>query len=506
MIQQNRYNDGYRYIKWINKNYKKNFITIELLFILLFILSIIINNKIIIYMHTFIYIIISYIIYKIIKKEQVKKKLVFTKRIQRLLITTLILFIIPSFIIFKNFNINNVGYYYLILDLMVYLIHYIEILANFINKPIEKLVYLYYFNKARTKLKSMSNLDVIGITGSYGKTSSKNIIYDILNVKYNVFQTPLNYNTPYGLCNTVNNYLDKFSNFFVAEMGALKVGEIKSCCDVVKPKYGIITKIGKAHLESFGSIDNILKTKFELIESLPSDGIGILNGDDKLQLKYKIKNKCKILYIGIDNHDVDLYATNIKLTNKGTTFDCKFKNDKKLYTFQTSLLGYNNIYNLLTGILLGHELGIDIDKLIYAVKMVKPVEHRLELKQNNGLYIIDDAYNSNPIGSKMALEVLGMMDGVKIVVTPGMIELGSEQYKENYEFGKVMAKHTDYAILVGEVQTKPIYEGLIKEKFNKDNIYVINDVKKAFPIINKLKKDDTYVLLENDLPDVFNEE
>ena len=120
-------------------------------------------------------------------------------------------------------------------------------------------------------------------------------------------------------------------------------------------------------------------------------------------------------------------------------------------------------------------------------------------------YQIDDAYNSNPVGSKRALEVLNMMPGLKVVVTPGMIELGDKQYELNYKFGEYISKVADHVILVGENQTKPIFDGLIKSKYNKDNIYVINDVKEAFPIMNKLAKDNTYVLLENDLPDLFNE-
>ena len=174
------------------------------------------------------------------------------------------------------------------------------------------MVYISYRNKATNKLTNMKNLKVIGITGSYGKTSSKNILSDILNVKYNALPSPKNFNTPYGLIITINNHLDKFDDILIAEMGAYKQGEIKELCDLVKPKYGILTKIGTAHIEIFGSQENIQKGKFELIESLPSDGIGVLNGDDEFQLNYKLKNDCKIIWIGIDNKDVDVRACDIK--------------------------------------------------------------------------------------------------------------------------------------------------------------------------------------------------
>ena len=352
------------------------------------------------------------------------------------------------------------------------------------------------------KLKVMNNLKVIGITGSYGKTSSKNILSDILNVKYNALPTPKNLNTPYGLIITINNHLNKFNDIFIAEMGAYKVGEIKQLCDLVHPKYGILTKIGAAHLETFGSQENIQKGKFELIESLPEDGVGVLNGDDELQLSYKLKNKCKIIYIGIDNKDVDVRAENIKVSNIGTTFDVIFKGDKQKYNFETKLLGFANVYNILAAIALGFELGINKKQLIIAVKRVKPVEHRLELKRVNDIIYIDDAYNSNPIGSKMALDVLKMMPGKKIVVTPGMVEVGDMQYELNKKLGEHIADSCDEAILIGDNQTKAIQEGLREKKFDK--VHILEDVKDAFSLIHKIKDKETYVLLENDLPDLFN--
>lgn len=507
MLQQNWYNDGKRYDKWMIRNVNRIFLNLEVLFPLVYLLGFITTYRMVIYFYAFLYAILFYIIMQEFKHEQLKKPLVFTKRIIRLTITLSVLYIVPIFFIIRYYNEVYIPYYYLIISLLIYLVYGIINIANTINKPVEKLVYKYYYRLAQKKLKDMKNMDVIGITGSYGKTSSKNILYDILNVKYVTFKTPLNFNTPYGLCNSVNNYLDKFSRYFIAEMGAVKVHQIKDCCDLMKPKYGIITCIGQAHLESFGSQKNIINTKFELIESLPSDGLGILNGDDKLSMSYKIKNNCMIKTIGIDNQDVDLYADNIKLSYRGTTFDCHFKDDKKTYTFETCLLGKANVYNILTSILLGRHLGIGMDKLEYAVKSVRSIEHRLELKRNGNINIIDDAYNSNPVGSKMAVEVLGMMPGKRIIVTPGMIELGELQYEANKKFGTYMVNNCDEVILIGERQTKPIYDGLIEKKYNKEKIHVLNDVKLAFQLINELKEKDrdTYVLLENDLPDVFNE-
>lgn len=502
MLQQNYYDDGNRYFKWILVNITKMAYDSDILFVLLvltifFDIGVTIGTFIILYG-------IIFLTYKKKKVQQDKKPLVITARIKRLSFTMFIFYFIMIIPFIINFSYDNLVYCYLLLGLATYLNYYVVMTANVVNKPIEKCVYLYYRIKAITKLNSM-NIPVVGITGSYGKTSSKNIINDILNVKLNSFATPKSFNTPYGLINSINNYLDKFNDIFIAEMGAFKIGEIKQNCKLVHPKYGIITTIGEAHLETFGSRDNIMKGKFELVESLPSDGLAILNGDDEYQLKYKIKNNCNVKWIGIDNKEVDLYATNIKLSSKGTSFDCVFKGDKNKYKFQTKLLGKHNVYNILAGILLGHELGLSINELQRGVNSVKVIEHRLELKKYGNINIIDDAYNSNPVGSKRAVEVLGLMEGTKIIVTPGMIELGEKQYELNYKFGQYISRVCDYVILIGKNQTKPIYDGLIENKFDDKKIFVLNDVRESFTLMIRLASDKTYVLLENDLPDLFNE-
>ncbi len=497
MLQQNFYNNSNRYIKWIFNNYKKSFLTVDWLFLIIVIIGLFGID--IGYLMAVFYFIMFIYYYDYLKFEQVKIGLKLTKRIGRMCITLLVLYVVLT-ILFKDSN-----YVYFLFGVLASLNSFIIYLVNVINKPVEKIVYLHYFNMAKGKLKNMNRMSVIGVTGSYGKTSSKNIVNDILSVKYNSFATPKNFNTPYGLIRSINNYLDKFNDVFIAEMGAFKVGEIKTTCKLMHPKHGILTTIGEAHLESFGSRENIQKGKFELIESLPSGGLAILNADDEWQVSYKLKNnKCKVLWIGIDN-DADLKACNIKLSGSGTDFDVKFRNDDNLYHFHTRLLGKHNVYNLLAGILLGKELGMNISELQRGVNSVKTIEHRLELKKSGTINIIDDAYNSNPVGSKMALDVLKLMPGLKIVVTPGMIELGDKQYDLNKKFGEYISESADYVILVGKEQTKPIYDGLIEKGYNSDKIYVINNVVDAFSIMRRLDEGNTYVLLENDLPDLFNE-
>ncbi len=507
MLQQNLYNMNNRYIKWIMKHFKDVFLSVDLLAILFLIIGFFRKQEIYFILVFACYLIGIFIVRRknIQESKVTKKPLVITARIKRLLVTVSILYL--SLIVIYYFNRNISFSLLIILSVMIYLNYFILLVCNIINKPVEKCVYIYYYRKAVTKLKLMNNLKVIGITGSYGKTSSKKILNDILGSKFISLATPRNLNTEYGLMITINNHLDKFNDVFIAEMGAYKRGEIKTLCDMVKPKYGILTRIGTAHLETFGSEENIQKTKFELIESLPDDGACILNGDDPKQLSYNIKSKCHKIWIGIDNHDVDVYATNIRANQNGSVFDVKFADIDEIYTFETRLLGNNNIYNILAGIALGYYFKMTIDEIRNGVKKVKSIEHRLELKKIGNMYMIDDAYNSNPVGAKAALDVLDLMPGDKVVVTPGMIELGEKEDFYNKEFGRQIAKSkANYVILIGKSKSKPIYDGLIEEKFDKEKIIILNDVREAYNVIYGLKGEkDIYALFENDLPDSYNE-
>lgn len=498
MLQQNFYNTSNRYWHWIFKNKTKSFLTIDLLFFIPLIIGYFINFIVMCYI--LFYLIITIYYFNNLRHEQVKLKFKITSRVKRMFITFIIIYGLMLF------GINNINELYagIILGLFASLNNFIVYLVNIINKPIEKCVYLYYFTKAKNKIKGMPRLEIIGVTGSYGKTSSKNILADILNVKYDTLPTPKNFNTPYGLMLTINNHLDKFTEYMVAEMGACNTGEIKELCDFVHPKYGILTRIGVAHLETFKTEENIQKTKFELIESLPSDGIGVLNMDDPKQTSYKIKNNCQIRWISIENKDADIYASNIQGSESGMQFDVTLKDNQKTYHLETKLLGSANVYNIMAGVILAYNLGMSMEEIIKGVRNIHPIEHRLEMKKSGNLNIIDDAYNSNPVGARMAVETLSLMPGTKIIVTPGMIELKDKQYELNFEFGRQIADVCDHVILVGKNQTKPIYNGLMDAGYKKEKIDVIDDVRLAFNIV-RTYGDNTYVLLENDLPDLFNE-
>lgn len=509
MLQINLYNENNRYLRWIFKNFKEIFNPFDAFSFLFSFILIFIHHEIVYYSLSTIIItfyIISYLktINKL-KKKQNKKPLVITKRIKRLLITIFIILFLPLIFhfIFKEYQITLCITLFLIMN-----IYFVIYLSNSINKPIEKLVFLHFKRKAKNKLHSLSNLKVIGITGSYGKTSCKNILNDVLKNEFNVLMSPKSINTLNGLMITINNTLSKFEDIFIAEMGAFVPGEIKNLCNLVGPKYGLITWIGVAHLETFKTEENILNTKMELIESLPEDGIGVLNKDDPKQKNYKVKNNCSLIWVGIDEKDVDYRGSNIKLTSEGSTFDIYFKKLKKKYSFKTKLLGKHNIYNILESVALASELNVEPEELIKQVEKIRPVEHRLELKKLSNFYQIDDAYNSNPVGAKNALQILNDFKGYKIVVTPGMIELGEKEAFYNKEFGKEIALVADQVILVGEKQTESILEGLRDKNYPQNKIKIMNDVKKTYPYISQIaseRKENVYALYENDLPDDYNE-
>ena len=259
MLQQNLYNENNRYLKWVKRNLKRVFCLYDFIPIIFFIFLFFLKDKqimdFVLVAGMFVYMYGIFHEYRKNKENQNKIPLKVTSRIKRLFFTIILILVVLLVITVKSSTWEMTVWMLIALSLSLGFIYYIVYLANIIDLPLNKIEYLYYFNKAKKKLDDYNNLMVIGITGSYGKTSSKNILNDILASKYITRATPKNYNTPYGIMMTINNDLDKFDETLIAEMGAYKEGDIKKICDFVHPKYGILTIIGDAHLESFGSKD-----------------------------------------------------------------------------------------------------------------------------------------------------------------------------------------------------------------------------------------------------------
>ena len=392
---------------------------------------------------------------------------------------------------------------YIIVSSALYLTELLVPLSNLINKPIETAINNWYINDAKRILSECPSLHKVGITGSYGKTSMKFYLDELLNSKYNTLKTPESFNTPMGVTITIRNYLKPTHEYFICEMGARRVHEIKELCDIAEPHDGIITSVGPQHLETFGSIENVLNTKFELADCVKAKGGKIyLNGDNELIRKKAPEYEGAILY-GLQEGN-DYRAADISVSSRGTEFTVTAP-DGETKRFSTKLLGEHNVQNILGAIAYAHGTGIPLEKLTLPVKRIQAVPHRLQLlDKGNGLTFIDDAYNSNPSGCRAALAVLELFDACRILVTPGMVELGAKQKELNFEFGKEAAKSCDYIVLVGKAQTEPIYNGIKDAGYDMNNVYVADGLNDALTNVMAHQTDKKkVVLLENDLPDNY---
>lgn len=433
-----------------------------------------------------------------LSKEKTKKPLVYTQRVKRMVgviiaINIIVILLLP----FKTTSI-------LWITLLMFSTPVVMLLANLILKPFESFLKNYYYKDAKRLLEEHKDLTVIGITGSYGKTSTKFILETILNQQFTTLVTPHSYNTTLGVILTVRNQLNRSTEVFVAEMGAKQKNDIKEICDLVNPDYGVITAVGPQHLETFGSLSNVIDTKFELMEAVAKNGKGFVNGDS-LNVREGMKRFDKVNYISYGtNEDNKVRIENVKQSIHGSEFTIVSQKGKQ--TYQSKLLGMHNILNIAGAVSVALELGMSYEKIAVGVKEIKPVEHRLELRHQGDYYILDDAFNSNPTGAKSALDVLNQFDsGKKIIMTPGMIELGNMDEELHIEFGKQIANVCDLVILIGENKTRHIVKGLKASNYNMDKVAVLKTVYDGFAYIRTIISKGDIVLIENDLPDNFNE-
>jgi UDP-N-acetylmuramoyl-tripeptide--D-alanyl-D-alanine ligase len=329
--------------------------------------------------------------------------------------------------------------------------------ANFILSPIERTIKRKWLQRAKKKLNSaeFANLIKIGITGSFGKTTCKNILAAILSTQYRVVASRESFNTPMGFARTVNEDLTPDTQILVMEMGAKHRGDVAQMCKLLKPDYGIITEVGEQHLETFGTLENIRATKMELCDFVSPENRVLFNDDEPTQL-------------------------------------------------ETKLLGWHNKKNISLCVKMAEKLGITDENIKAAVAALQPVPHRLELITGaNGVQILDDSYNANPQGAKNALEVLSSFAGTKVVQTCGFVEQGDNAYKSNHEFGQQIARVADFAIIMGELNKTAIYEGLISGGFHDEKIFLAPDLAAAKTVYPRILHEGDTLLIENDLPENY---
>lgn len=428
-----------------------------------------------------------------------KKKLVITARVKRLIATTALLYGLACLAVWAMAGLSWWSLFALAM-LGAMAGPYVVLLANLVNRPVEKGINRYYVQDARRMLKACPDLKIIGITGSYGKTSVKYYLHTLLSARYDVLMTPESFNTPMGVVKTIRGSLKATHEIFLCEMGARHVGDIKEICDIVDPQIGVITSLGYQHLETFKSLDNIVGTKRELFDALPEGGPRFVNGDNEFVKQYDVNQKA-VTY-GLEEGNA-YRATDLEYNEKGTRFTVQAP-DGSREEFTTRLLGEHNVINITGAIALSHELGIPLEKLKIPVRRLEGAPHRLQPIVRGNTIIIDDAYNSNPNGAHMALKTLGMFRGVRVLVTPGMVELGEQEDHYNYEMGKEAARHCDYIVLVGRRQTESIARGVTDAAFDRKHFYVAENLQDAMNYVYGIVTNQKLiVLLENDLPDSY---
>ncbi len=334
------------------------------------------------------------------------------------------------------------------------------------------------------KLAKNSNTVFIGITGSFGKSSVKEFLYEFLKTKYSVQKTSGNRNTNIGVSMEVVEKMKRRPKFFIIEMGAYKIGEIEAICDIVKPKYGILTGIGNQHMDIFGSLENLVYAKSELVSSLPEDGIAVVNIETGFEEDiFKNVKARKITYGKKENSDFRIVEINYR---KRLTF-VKFEKDSKEYIFTTALLGKHHVFNLIGSVALALELGISYDDIVKAIAKIEPMPGKLSLHTGlNGSAIFNDGYNSNLHGFLSALDVLKSFDAEKkYVFSYGMFELGKER-KEAYK--KVVEKLDEYNIVLFTLDSK-------FTKFGSKNVFLKKSEKEVLDFLKKnLSKKDILLL------------
>lgn len=441
-------------------------------------------------------------------KVDTKKPLHFTSRMKRLIIASIIAAVIPGALVLSyEPAINDIFVLRLTAALaLIDLIAPIAVLLGlYAASPFERFIQNGFKKQARRKLQSMPHLKVIAITGSYGKTSVKFAVAEVLRQRFNVLATPGSFNTPMGICLVINRDLKPEHQILVLEMGARYRGDIQELCDIARPDIAIVTNVGIAHLETFGSRETIALEKGTIVENVSNGGFAVLNGDDERVRNMQSRTDQQVIFAGLDADDSALHVKDLAYNADGASFVLTDNNGDEA-SVRTSLIGKHNIFNILLGAVVGKQLGLRLRQIAHAIERLQPVEHRLKVRKQGEVTILDDAFNSNPVGARNAVEMLGLFrDGKRIIVTPGMIELGDRQDEENRAFGAAIAANADLVVLVGDQQTTAIQRGLQDQGYPEDQIHIFSSLKEAQAWLATVLSAGDTVLYENDLPDQFDE-
>jgi len=441
---------------------------------------------------------------KVFVLEKPRQKLVLTLKMKVIILVSLAIILLSGALFLKKFSVT-LGI--LVSFILALCFPFIVGLSVIILLPFDILIKKLNILEAQQKIKKLKNLKIIGITGSYGKTSFKEILATILGVKYKVVYTPENKNTPLGISRLILKNLKPETEIFVAEMSAWQKGDIKTLCQIAPPEVAVLTGINESHLERFKTIENTINTKFEIVKYSKENALVVLNADNNYIIKnYKkyVDNK-KVIFFGKENEEFLNYKIKEITFNENTlkqTFVLELEG--KTYQFEIPFLGEYAVAMTIGAILIAKYFNLDDTEIKIGLSLLKPVEHRLQPIFHGNTLIIDDSYNGNPNGAREAIKVLSRFKNKrKIYVTPGLVETGSRSNEIHKEIGKLLAPVADLVILIKNSVTDFIIEGLKENNFNSEKIIVYNTPFELEENINKIIRNNDVVLFQNDWPDNY---
>jgi UDP-N-acetylmuramoyl-tripeptide--D-alanyl-D-alanine ligase len=383
--------------------------------------------------------------------------------------------------------------------------------ANVVTKPAEDRIRRHYLALAAARIKLVDPV-VVAVVGSFGKTSTKHILAQLLQPSVNTLPTRKSFNTLMGVTRVINEDLTPENRVFIVEMDAYAEGEIAVMSDLVHPRVAIITAIGPQHMERFGTIDSIAAAMYEVATALPSGGTLILyTGDDAgaaLAQRAGADRRRVIRYaLARDGEtvDADVVASSIRIDAHGGSFRWRWDAEGLDHQVTIPLLGRHQVANVTAALAAVRTLGYSVDDAIIAAASLEQVEHRLQLMTSTGpLTVIDDAYNANPIGVHNGLEVLAAMSGAqKFLITPGLVELGSVEDEENRRYGEHAAKVCDHVIVMSAKTSAALVAGLRDGGMSDDRIHIVDTLDAATALLQRLSRPGDVVLFANDLPDTY---
>ncbi len=377
------------------------------------------------------------------------------------------------------------------------------IAADRFMRPVQTLINGRFEAAARRKLANIDPL-VIGVTGSFGKTSTKFAVQSLVGVAGDVLATPASYNTPLGVIRTINEQLEPGHKILVVEMGARRTGDVRELCELVGPEIAVLTSIGPAHVETFGSIEQIERAKYEIVDALSPTGTAVMNVDDPRVRELANKTtRVRVVRYGLDPvGEPEVTATGTETTQRGTNLT--IVHGSEALRVGVRLLGRHALGHVLAAVAVAVTVGRDLVSLRDPIEGLAPVDHRLQIIHGDGgITVIDDAYNSNPEGAAAALEVLASMPARKrVVVTPGIVELGPLQKEANEELGERAARTADAVIVVAPENREALLAGAQRAR-TYARITAVDSLARAQTELASLLGPGDVVLFENDLPDHY---